>query len=550
MIKSYFAGFVTLLLALSLSGCGAAGGSALASVSGGGGSGGGIGGTGVTSSGTIDGFGSVFVNGVEFETGGAEIVVNGMSVGEEALGLGMLVLVTGSIDENGTTGTASRIVFDDDVQGPVEAILPAADGDSMLITVLDIEVIVERTATVFEGVTFAGLAVGDLIEVSGFTDIQGRLRATRIERKDKFVASVSEIGLKGVVSNLAGSEFTLGGYTVDYSGADLSEVPGGVLADGMQVEVEGTLDPQALRISAARVEQENVIGSAFEDNDDVKVQGIISGFVSAAEMRVNGVPVDAGNASLNPSDLVLGDGVIIEAEGFWENGVLRARRIEGRRGRVEIEAAVAAVDSIGKTVTMQLQGGTIRVRVDSRTILDDETDGAKRLTLADIGPGDFLEVEALRQGDELVATRIDREEPQDDVLQGTLESFTSGGSIVVLGISYSTTGAQFKSLDNVSLTPAEFYAALAPGALVKVRDKAPADGIADRVELEYEGALDGEREFDEDDADEDSDHDDEDDVDEDDVEEGDEEEDAVDIEDEEDEEEKEDEPEEEVSDEV
>ena len=50
-------------LVLCLAGCGAGGGgAAFASASG---SGGGIGGTGLTSSGTIDGFGSVFVNGVE-----------------------------------------------------------------------------------------------------------------------------------------------------------------------------------------------------------------------------------------------------------------------------------------------------------------------------------------------------------------------------------------------------------------------------------------------------------------------------------------------------
>ena len=263
MIKRHFIGAITLVLAALLSGCGAAGGGGLASVTSGGGSGGGIGGTGLTSSGAISGFGSVFVNGVEFETDGTEILVNGKSVGEEALGLGMLVVVTGSVNEDGKRGSASRIVFDDDVQGPVEAILPAADGDSVLVTVLDSEVIVERTATVFEGVTFATLAVGDLIEVSGFPDTQGRLRATRVEKKDIFQAGVSEIGIKGVVSNLVGSEFLLGGYTVNFSGADLSEVPGGTLLDGMQVEVEGTLDPRTLRISASRIEQESAAGSAF-----------------------------------------------------------------------------------------------------------------------------------------------------------------------------------------------------------------------------------------------------------------------------------------------
>ncbi len=495
MIKPGFIGALALVCAALLSGCGGAGGGGIASVTSGGGSGGGIGGTGLTSSGAINGFGSVFVNGVEFETDGAEILVNGKSVGEDALGLGMLVVVTGSVNDDGMRGTATRIVFDDDVQGPVEATLPAADGDSMLVTVLGTEVIAERTATVFEGVTFATLAVGDLVEVSGFPDSQGRLRATRIEKKDTFQAGVSQIGIKGVVSNLAGTEFLLGGYTVNFSGADLSEVPGGALVDGMQVEVEGTLDPQALRISASRIEEESGSGSAFNNNGDVNVQGVVTDFVSSANMRVNDVAVDASNAVLSPSDLVLGNGMIIEAEGLWENGILKASRVEGRRGRVEIEAAVASVDSIARTLTMQLQGGTINVLVDSRTMLDDDTDEQRRLTLADIRPGDFLELEALGQSVGFVATRINRDKPDDEVLQGTLDKFVAGDSVTVLGITYGTAGAQFKSLDNVSLTPAEFYAALTPGALVKVKDTAPADGVADSVALKYADALDGERDF-------------------------------------------------------
>jgi len=104
-----------LLLAWLPGGCGggAGGGIGLASS---GGSGGGIGGTGLTSSGTIDGFGSVFVNGVEFDTTGAEILVDDQRVGEEALGIGMVVLVVGEVNADGATGTASRIVFDEAVR--------------------------------------------------------------------------------------------------------------------------------------------------------------------------------------------------------------------------------------------------------------------------------------------------------------------------------------------------------------------------------------------------------------------------------------------------
>jgi hypothetical protein len=142
-------------------------------------------------------------------------------------------------------------------------------------------------------------------------------------------------------------------------------------------------------------------------------------------------------------------------------------------------------------------------------MLDDDSETRARVTLADIRPGDFLEIEALRQADGLVATRINRDEPGGELLQGALEKFSTGDSITLLGITYSTAGAQFKSLDGASLTPMEFYAALVSGTLVKVRDNAPADGIADSVELEYERALDGEREFEDEEVDGGSDSDDE-----------------------------------------
>ena len=70
--------------------------------------GGGVGGTGI-SVGTITGFGSVFVNGVEFDTSGASITVDGTPASESDLGIGMVVAVEGAFNENGLTGKADRI---------------------------------------------------------------------------------------------------------------------------------------------------------------------------------------------------------------------------------------------------------------------------------------------------------------------------------------------------------------------------------------------------------------------------------------------------------
>ncbi len=106
---------VTVLLMTVLINCGGGGGGSSNVASLGEESGGGIGGTGLTSSGTITGFGSIFVNGVEFETDSAEILLDGNTAADTALRLGMVVLVTGTLNEDGVTGTADRVEFNNAV---------------------------------------------------------------------------------------------------------------------------------------------------------------------------------------------------------------------------------------------------------------------------------------------------------------------------------------------------------------------------------------------------------------------------------------------------
>lgn len=78
----------------------------------------GIGGSGYISSGTITGFGSIFVNGVEFETSSSTFDVDDdNSLSESDLAIGMRVVVTGSVNADGITGTATSVTYDDDLEG-------------------------------------------------------------------------------------------------------------------------------------------------------------------------------------------------------------------------------------------------------------------------------------------------------------------------------------------------------------------------------------------------------------------------------------------------
>ena len=62
-----------------------------------------------TVSGPITGFGSVFVNGVEYATSAAQITINGQSGTEAQLRAGEIVTLQGTVNSDGTTGAATTL---------------------------------------------------------------------------------------------------------------------------------------------------------------------------------------------------------------------------------------------------------------------------------------------------------------------------------------------------------------------------------------------------------------------------------------------------------
>src|SRR6185295_10627897 len=77
---------------------------------------------GVTTVGPITGFGSLFVDGVEYSTAGAQIRVDDQPGTEADLHVGQIVTLKGSVNTDGLTGTASEVSFSGDLRGPVSQI--------------------------------------------------------------------------------------------------------------------------------------------------------------------------------------------------------------------------------------------------------------------------------------------------------------------------------------------------------------------------------------------------------------------------------------------
>ncbi len=454
--------------------------SVLSACGGGGGSVAGIGGTGITSTGTIDGFGSIFVNGVRYDTDSADVTIDSdNNANANDLRLGMIVTVSGILNDDGNTGIASSVVFDDDLQGPISSISANADNTVKTLVILGISVEVDQLSTAFDDTSFNDLMVNDIVEVSGFMQSNGTIQATRIEGQGAFQPGVSEIEIEGQISNLSGTTFELGGFTIDAAGADLSDLQSVSLSNGLNVEVNGTL--MGSTITANRIELED--GPFDDDDDDVELEGIITDFVDDSNFRVAGQLVNASNAELSPANLVLGNDLMVEIEGAVVNGVLIAEEVESRDGEIELAAPIQSlnVTSTGGSITLGFSPGMVTFTVNLQTQLDDDTGTFDPISFTDLRIGDFLEVKALQNGNGLIATEVQVEDDDNDQsLEGPVDSFVENTSITVLGLTYSTVGAEFDDADDAT----EFFNQLNIGDIVELEDDFPADGIADEIELE------------------------------------------------------------------
>jgi len=327
-----FIAIVTLLLVVFIAACGGGGG-------GGGGStvaGGGIGGTGVTS-GTVSGFGSVFVNGIEFDTDGAsrdvddEIDISNGSDDDKVLGIGMVVTIIGTVNDDGVSGTAESIEYDDEVEGPLTDEQDDGDPDTRTFNVFNIIVVVDRNTTEFAETDYDDLEENDLLEVSGYFDADGKLLATRVERKGEFFLDVSEVEIKGKVSNVedAGTFMLVGldDITITIDNATEFEGLPDEVENGQFVEVKGILT-DANSMLASRIELED---EGFSDDvDKISIEGLVTKFKDISSFNVAGQRVNASKASFEPSSLEnsITDGVKVEVEGAIVDGILKAKEVE------------------------------------------------------------------------------------------------------------------------------------------------------------------------------------------------------------------------------
>jgi len=428
--------------------------------------------------GTISGFGSVIVNGVHYDTSGATISIDGSVGSESDLAVGQVVTVRGTIDDNGTTGDATEVSFEDLVEAPIESIDLAAGS----FVALGQTVLVTADTTFEAGIVPAGLeglAVGDVVEVSGFLDANGNIVATYIELEDRF----DEFEVTGLVQNLdtATSTFEINTLTVDYSAAMLEDFPGGAPENGQLVEAQGVALGANGELLATRVEFKG--DDDFANGDNVEIEGFITRFVSASDFDVSGVAVSANGSTAyengSAADLALNRKVEVEGE-VNASGTLVARKIEFKlAGTLRVEGLVDDVAADSLTVF------GIDIMVTSTTELEDKSSmDIRNFDLSDVNVGDYVEIRAFDSGNALVATRLERDDFDGKVaLRGFVET-VNDPEFTILGVTIRTNaGTEFQ--DNDTAISASSFFSQAQGRLVDAEGSPDNGGIlADKAELE------------------------------------------------------------------
>ncbi len=439
-------------------------------------------------SGEVTAFGSVFVNGVEWDTSGATITVDGAAGTQSDLRLGQIVTIHGTLHPDGTQGDADTVEFESAVEGPIASIDTVANTFVVLGQIVLVSVDTEFDDDIdvgFDGErTLEDLNVDDIVEVSGYRDSAGVVHATRIEIPD----AASTIEVRGVVSNLdaPGQLFEIvsgnSTLTVDYFGAVLVDFGNHVLADGDFVEVRGTFT-DVLTADTLQLEAPPTGG----DGDASEVEGYITRFASASDFDVAGVTVTTDGATEfeggTSADLALD--VKVEVEGTVNaEGVVVADKVDIRVQPEETDVVlIGDVSAVNTTAgTLSLAGLDVLVKVSGVTRYKDESNAQlATFSLSDVHIGDHVEIRGAEDlgtaaANDAVATRVKRENPDDlVVLQGPVQGTSEPNlEVTILGVTASATlGTHFLGPDGLELDPnpataaAMFFAqADMPGAVV------------------------------------------------------------------------------------
>jgi hypothetical protein len=378
----------------------------LVAACGGGGIGsGGTGNTGGTSGvavGTVGGFGSIFVGGVRCDDTRAKIGSNTTTGAPDPANpdvkLGQSVTIT--FDPAAATCKVLQALVDPEIVGVVSSTSPLTVAGQPVIVNNDATV---APATVFEGyVDASGIQVGDRVEVHGKVVMSGgvpSILASRIEHKP---ATDTWVRVKGVVKNLAGGQFTIGGLTVktdsstqlDPSSLTLANDETVVVWSTNQVAGDGSVTARFVKLAVRPLAADQV----------VRVEGPASGCSAApcTQPTIDGLATDLSGATFAAgSQADVANGVFLRVEGTWDATQSKlvvkkavVRKLDLTAGDVTLIGLVS--DYVDNT-SFSVRG--VPVTSDGSTVFDS--------TCAPLHNGSIVGIKGRVSQSQVLATKVD-----------------------------------------------------------------------------------------------------------------------------------------------
>ena len=416
------------------------------------------------SSGTITGFGSVFVNGVKFNTDNASIFRGDDQLNDvRELEIGMIVRVEGSIDDR----VATNVRFEEDVKGPADG---TATGDSFSVMG---QTVITDAGTVFNNTSLAGITAGDILEISGLRNANDDIVARFVELKTN-PANVNRYSVIGKVRNLDSTSrtFRIDDLTVNYSAANVNDLPAGNPVEGQIVEVKDDGKAYAsgsFSLTATDVEPQNRLGNAAAIGAKAEIESIVTRVISSSEFEIGDILVKTNASTLflfgTPDNIVAG--ARLEVEGIISSsGVLQASKVKFEDNDARVQANVENVNPADGTVTLL----GVPVTITGETGLEDKRDDLSPFSLSDIQGGDYLEIRGfIGANGAVVATELRRDDNDSkvEIRAPASQKDPVAGTVTVLGITVNTSGStQFRGFDDQPISASQFFDAIVEGLTV------------------------------------------------------------------------------------
>ena len=366
----------------------------------------GIGGTGITM-GAITGFGSVYVNGVKFNTDNALFSRDGVDAKLQSdFSAGEVVKIIGTVDDKTGTGIASEVIFSDLIEGPITALI-----DANTLEVLGQTVITDKLTVLHGFKQLSELTQDNMLEISGFTNAEGVILASSIKLLQERFGIGSILDVEGVISDIdpIAQTFILNNsLIINYSTTLFEGLNEADLVDNLYLAVSSEQNIDNNTVIAHTL---YAIDTTLEADVLYEIEGLITRFVSQADFDIDGIPVNSTAQTVykNGSAQQLGLNQFAIIKGISNaDGILLAEQINlfDSTSEVWIESRIEAIDLEKQHI--RLLGETINA--DSFTLFTDETQAEfTDFNFSQFSLGDLVSVTAYRNNQgELFASRLSK----------------------------------------------------------------------------------------------------------------------------------------------